>query len=520
VKRKLPRAIAAQLVLLLLLTQASFAQQQGKVVINEYMPWTSNTCGTTSEFVELLNFGPGPVNISCYILTTGIYSVTIPPNTILKPGEFYVIAGRDVLPGTCGNVDSTSVRANLNWNNCNCTNTAIPTSATSEGMMADNGYSPLVLLDPSLKVIDAIVRGLPGAATAPIVSSSVNGACTSRSFNLGTMNIDYEVLGMAPGSQNSFARTLDGDCVWLKQPNQSGNASNNRRGNITDISYEFIPINLTDCGDDQGTISIFVKHSNYSSIFPMTYTVVLDANNNKDFDSNDSYRTDTVYNPPFIEIANLPLGSYRITVASVKGCYLRTFPFDIITCNPGTLPLRLLYFKNSGSRQNQHYLEWLLQDVQNLQSIVVEKSVDGQTFSIEKIFFNENFRGDKLYSYATEASPNFVHYRLKLTQKNGHTFYSPVLNLQADLLPSRAWIGPNPVKDRLHLQIWSTTSQKTAYSIYNVHGQAMDRGSLPLQKGQNQLSIPVQSFPPGNYQLVINGPAGGKQPISLRFVKH
>ena len=65
----------------------SFAQ--GRVVINEFMPWSG--CNTTSEFVELMNFGPGPMDIGCYIVTNGQYSVTIPPNTVINPGKYFVI---------------------------------------------------------------------------------------------------------------------------------------------------------------------------------------------------------------------------------------------------------------------------------------------------------------------------------------------------------------------------------------------------------------------------------------------
>jgi hypothetical protein len=196
----------AQLVLFILLMPQAFSQTQGKVVINEYMPWTSSGCGTTAEFVELLNFGPGAVNIGCYIVTTGVYSITIPPNTILKPGEFYVLAGQNFIPGNCANTDSTAtgVTANLNWSTCNCTNIPIP--QTGDGMMSDGGTSntPLVLLDPSLNIIDAVVRSLPTETVGTITSSGVSG-CTPMTFNIGTMNPGYEVLGMSTGRGNSFA---------------------------------------------------------------------------------------------------------------------------------------------------------------------------------------------------------------------------------------------------------------------------------------------------------------------------
>ncbi len=519
-KRNLLRAIAAQMVFLLLLTHASFAQQQGKVVINEYVPWTSNTCGTTSEFVELLNFGPGPVNIGCYILTTGIYSVTIPPNTILKPGDYFVIGGRDVLPGTCGNVDSTSVTVDLNWNTCNCTNVAIPTASSSEGMMADNGYSPLVLMDPSLKVIDAVIRGLPSAATAPIVSSSVNGGCTSHSFNLETMAIDYEVLGMAPGSQNSYARLLDGDCAWLKQPQVSGNASNKRNKAVSDITYDFSMVNATDCGAEQGSVNIYVKHSNYESVFPMTYTIVLDINNNGVFDTSDQYRTDTAYNPPFIEITNLPIGKYIVTVASVKGCYLQSFEFSIFSCNPSTLPVKLLSFQQQAVAGDQQQLKWLLQDVQNLQSVVVEKGNREGIFVRERVLTNVGERGTKLFSALVASSADYPLYRLKIVQKNGSFFYSNVLRLQDKSMQDPVRIGPNPATDQLGIQLSGMDGRVMAYSIIGINGSLEARGTFQVHGQRAERFISLQNIRPGAYHLQLTHPGSGAQPISLRFVKH
>lgn len=510
-------------ILLLFFPNASFAQPQGKVVINEYMPWTSNTCGVKTEFVELLNFGPGPVNIGCYILTTGVYSVTIPPNTILKAGEMYILAGQNFIPGTCGNVDSTAsgITANLNWNTCNCTNVPIPSTNSSAGFMADNGYSPLVLLDPSLNVIDAIIRGLPGNATGPVTSSSVNGGCTSKTFNIGTMSIQYEELGMAPGSQNSYARTVDGDCVWLKQPSQSGNASNTRKGNTTDISYEFDMVKPTSCEESgYGSVSIYVKHSNYAAIFPMSYTISLDVNNDGIFDFADQYTTFTDVEPPFIEIDNLPVGRFKVTVYSIKGCYLRTFDFPIIPCEPNTLPVRLLYFKNSGTRQNQHHLEWLLQEAQNLQSIVLEKSTDGKNFIAEKIFTGEGFRGGRLFSYPAGASASFRYYRLKITQKSGKPFYSPVVTMGVGEKTPPVRIFPNPATNKLQLQLSSPRPQKVAYAIYNTSGLALQSGHLLLSGAEQIQTISLQHLPPGTYQLQVSGIAGEPQPISLRFVKH
>ena len=518
VKAKFIRICCLHLSLLLLATTA-FAQMEGKVVINEYMPRTSNTCGTTSEFVELMNYGPGPVNIGCFILTTGVYAITIPPNTILQPGEFYILAGKSFLPGTCANTDSaaTGVHASLNWNSGNYANKPIP--QTGEGMMADDGSTPLVLFDPSKNVVDAVIRSLPAPASESVTSSNLGGSCTSQTFNINSMSLNYEVLGMAPGNQNSFARSLDGDCNWLKQPSQSGNASNNRSGNGTDISYEFDMVNPTSCNENpSGSISIYVKHSNYAAVFPMSYTIVVDSDNNGIYDFTDQYTTVIDSEPPFIEIDNLPVGRFRVTVASTKGCYLRSFDFTIISCNPGTLPVNLVYFKNKGGQNGQQNLEWLLQDVQNLQSIVVEKAEANGKFVAEKILANENARGSKVYAIPVTAAD--ASYRLKITQKNGKTFYSPVVYLGTGRATATHRIGPNPATDKLNLQLWSSGTQRTGYVIYNSNGMAIDRGTLSLVSGENNTAISVQSLPAGSYHLQVTGLSGEGQPISFRFVKH
>ncbi|NTS39723.1 lamin tail domain-containing protein [Flavisolibacter sp. BT320] len=510
------------LLALLLLANNTFAQVQGKVVINEYMPWTANGCGINSEFVELLNFGPGPVDIGCYILTNGKKSVTIPAQTILQPGEFYTLAGQDYILGTCANIDSTGngVTADLNWNTCNCTDN---TPSASDGFLSDGGSNntPLVLFDANLNVIDAVARATPAVTFPTITSAAMPGGCGSKTFNIGNLPIVYEELGMSTGRANSFARVLDGDCGWVKDPRQSGNASNNRAGRTTDISYQFDMVSPTSCGQTPtGSVSIYVKHSNYASIFPMSYTIVVDSDNNGIYDFSDQYTTVVDYDPPFIEIDNLPVGRFRVTVGSVKGCYLRTFDFTIIPCNPGTLPVRLDYFKNKGGQNGQQELEWLLHDVQNLQSIVVEKAAGDRNFIAEKIITGENARGSKLYTFAAQAPEAFPHYRLKLVQKNGKSFYSPEVYLGGAPTASVHRLGPNPATDKLVLQYQSAAKQIAVYTIYNTNGMMVGRGNLSLNNGTNNVTIPVQSLPPGTYQLQVAGSAGGVQPISFRFVKH
>jgi len=304
---------------------------QGRVVINEYMPWPGSSCGTTAEFVELLNFGPGPIDVSCYILTDGDYTITLPKGTILQPGAFYVIGGGDTIEVPCANLDST-IRVNLNWNTCECTSSPIPT--TGDGFLTDGGSAneQVVLLDPLLKVVDAVARSLPVEPNSTLTSRSTAGSgCVDQTFNLNLMNPDYETIGQSAGRGNSFARILDGDCGWVKDPQQSAGATNNRDGETSSTQYNFYYVKATSCARD-GKVVVTVTAADYTNVFPMSYILAVDSNRNGQFDLNDQYLTGTVSTPNTLTFDSLPPGSYRVTLASVQGCNLHTFPFTIAGC--------------------------------------------------------------------------------------------------------------------------------------------------------------------------------------------
>ena len=341
---KFGKTIPVKMILIMLLIQfkMSFsAFSQGRVVINEFMPWTSNTCGgPTAEFVELLNFGPGPMNIGCYILTDGDYSVTIPPNTIIQPGQFYVISGQNIIPAPCANINAT-VTADLNWNTCNCTSGAIPT--TGDGFFTDGGNASeqVVLLSPALTVVDAVIRTLPVETSSLITTSSLGGQCTSQTFDLDLMAINYETIGESAGRGNSFARKLDGDCGWVKDPQQSAGGTNNTPSETSDVDYDFAVTNATNCSNN-GSVEVIVNGSNASSLFPLNYTLAYDADNDFVFELTDVYTNGTDATPNTLTVSNLTTGHYRLTVGSALGCNLQTFPFTIFQCgtvltaNPNT----------------------------------------------------------------------------------------------------------------------------------------------------------------------------------------
>lgn len=478
------------------------------------MPWTLNGCGATAEFVELLNFGPGPIDIGCYILTDGDFSVTIPPGTILQPGEFYLIAGQDVINHPCANIDS-SVNADLNWNTCGCTSGPIPT--TGDGFFTDGGSAneQVVLLDPNLNVVDAVIRDLPAESSVPITTTNMG--CGTKSFNLNNMNINYEVLGMSAGRGNSFARKLDGDCGWVKDPQQSGNATNNTPSETSDVNYTLTIIQALDCGGTRGVVEVGVQHTNLNTIFPMNYTLAYDLNNDGVFTFADQYTYSTDSTPPSIYITNLPAGMYRITVGSVKGCYLKTFQFTILPCYP-VLPVQLVSFAYGGIRNNLHHLQWVLGEVENLQLVALEKSVDGIDFSVAQTLPNNNSSGTRYYSATEQAVNTYTFFRLKIVNKDNSLFYSPVIKTAAISAFTVHKLGPNPATALLKIELTSPAADKADYTVLNSNGVTVSKGQLYLLSGLNNVTLSVNHLPRGAYHLQIRTGLLN-QPITFRFVK-
>ena len=479
------------------------------------MPWTLNGCGATAEFVELLNFGPGPINIGCYILTDGDFSVTIPPNTILQPGEFYLIAGQDIIAAPCANIDST-VHADLNWNSCGCTSAPIPT--TGDGFFTDGGSAneQVVLLDPNKNIVDAVIRDLPAETSSPITTSSIAG-CSVQTFDLDTMNINYELLGMSTGRGNSFARKLDGDCGWVKDPQQSGNATNNTPGETSDVTYSFTIVQSMDCDNTHGSIDVYVNVGSATNVFPMNYTIAFDSNNDGIFNFSDTYTQGVDNTPPSIAIEGLPLGRYRVTVSSSLGCFLQTFEFSILACTP-LLPTQLVYFNLSETKNNRHRFEWLIAGIENINDVALEKSLDGITFIQETFLPTKDLSGAKHFTQFVPATNNYSYYRLRLVNKSGEVSYSKIITTgkSADRNVS---IYPNPAKEKLTATFTSTVATTAGFKVYNLSGSVVAEGNHQTNTGINTLQLPVQHLPPGLYQFTMQI-KGETEPISSRFVKH
>lgn len=468
------------------------------------MPWSG--CSTTSEFIELLNFGPGPMDIGCYTVTNGQYSVTIPPNTVLQPRQYFLLAGQNTLAKNCGNVDS-AVTVNLNWTTCNCTNTPIPT--TGDGFLQNGGSAneKIVLLDRSLNVVDAVSRNaMPGSSTT-ITTSTVSGGCVGQTFNLSAMSVAYEIVSSSSGIDNSFSRKVDGDCGWVKTTQVSARAPN-KTGGTSSADYQFSTLSASECTGTTGSISINVSADNVASLFPMNYTLAYDADSNGKFESTDHYLQGVDSTASTIDIKKLVYGRYRITVGSSSGCNLKTFDFFIFNCYGVVLPVKLKSFTYKAISGDNYIFDYALTDPENVQSLVLEGGDGGNFQPLKTIKGPLHFSTGEIN---IPVSP-FSSYRLKVVDKLDNTTYSPIVRTPVKTTQNKLW--KDPASNKLIIELGKTEND-VSYTIMNAAGFSVASGKLQ-SGGQNRHALSIAGLNKGIYFLKL---VGKETTASFKFNK-
>jgi hypothetical protein len=473
------------------------------------MPWSG--CAANSEFIELMNFGPGPMNVGCYIVTNGQYSVTIPANTVLQPGEYYVIAGQNTLAAGCGNADS-AVSVDLNWNTCNCTNTAVPTSGDGFFQNGGSANEKAVLLSPTLAIVDAVTRSLPVTSSASITTSTNAGSCTARTFDLDLMGISYEAFNTATGIDNSYSRRVDGDCGWVKTTGISAGAPN-KTGSSSSATYSFSTLSASQCNGTTGSISISVSASNVSSLFPMTYTLAYDRDSTGTFSGSDTYSFGTDSSSPSIDINNLAYGRYRITVGSSSGCNLQSYDFFIFNCYGVVLPYRSLSFNYDDTRNGRRWFNLSVESMKNLASASLEAKQGNQFVTVQHLNVHELQQEETLRFFVPMESRNT--YRIRLVAQTGEVFYSKEVITPAGSQSSFI-VWPNPAYSELHVQV-PGSSKDVRYKIVSSMGSVASAG-LVSRHASGEIKVSVASLPNGIYKLLIVDTAG--QTLTTTFVKN
>lgn len=202
------------------------------VIINEVMINPTGACDgscnpNTSEWIELYNTCNTPIDLSCYVLTDGDYTVTFPTGTNIAAYGYLVIGS----PASGGPVD-------IDIASCGCT------AGTNIGTLT-NPNEQLILLNSTGVQQDAIYWG---SGQFPVNITSITlGACAPVTVS-NPNNNGYASIPLSSTSGCSIGRTCDASTTWQVKcgSNVSMGTSNGLQG-IPDFTASSTTICPGDC---------------------------------------------------------------------------------------------------------------------------------------------------------------------------------------------------------------------------------------------------------------------------------
>lgn len=173
-----------------------------------------------------------------------------------------------------------------------------------------------------------------------------------------------------------------------------------------------------------------------------------------------------------------------------------------LTLTGSALPIKLSSFTGELKEKN-NFLSWKLESIENINTLLIEKSDDGKNFTSIAMLTNEN--ATKLSNGFVDNKPytgnNF--YRLCFIEKDGSKQYSNVVLIKRkdNTLIS---VFPNPVKgSEIKLQV--STQEKGNYVVLlrDIVGKLIYQQTFELAAGNTILSIPISNKATGVYNISL-----------------
>jgi len=190
------------------------------------------------------------------------------------------------------------------------------------------------------------------------------------------------------------------------------------------------------------------------------------------------------------------------------------------TLNLGPLPIVINYI-NGTKQGSKHLLNWKVTCISSPRvTMVLERSADSRNFTGINSITADAVRCNQPFDY-TDIDPlkGMNYYRLKMTDTDGKISYSSIVALLNAVKGfDIVGITPNPVvDDNLKLNVTSAQAGKIDIAIYDMQGRLVNRQSISLIAGFNNLPIYVSNLSPGTY--TIQGIVADERSKIIRFVK-
>jgi len=215
------------------------------------------------------------------------------------------------------------------------------------------------------------------------------------------------------------------------------------------------------------------------------------------------------YNSPTSITVNTP-GTYVVAQRLQSGCPVYATDTVVITSNPSCFILQNPADFKGRFSHGQVLLNWSTPSNKEINYFEIERASDGLNFSSLGRINPQATSGD-MANYNLTDNVNlltnpFIYYRLKTISYNGQIAYSKIIKLYiGENQEETISISPNPVRDVMHVNIFSSNRGSAELSIYDVAGRCMMSLPVSIQKENTVVEIKdFQSWPRGIYSVKVS----------------
>lgn len=170
-----------------------------------------------------------------------------------------------------------------------------------------------------------------------------------------------------------------------------------------------------------------------------------------------------------------------------------------------SLPLAVgLISFNAQRTGSVNRISWTTSQEINTNQFVVEHSTDGSNFSpIGEVAAVAGSNSNTNYYFIDNTPVRGVNfYRLKIIDQSNHEKFSVVRNVRNEGTADIA-VYPNPVRDKIQVNITSDKLDKASISVTDMNGRILYTKTVSVNEGINYINVNTANFSTGTYIIKI-----------------
>ncbi len=208
----------------------------------------------------------------------------------------------------------------------------------------------------------------------------------------------------------------------------------------------------------------------------------------------------------FPTIGNMVGGVYNISLTVFDNLGATTKSGINVVNTQAVLPVEYVYVRGK-RQQNRNSIQWATASEQNTDHFEVERSNDGQVFTvIGKIQAAGFSSSEKQYQFADEKSPlTKTMYRLRQVDRDGKFKISKTVILSGidGGATTSIKFSPNPIKDQVQVTLNHTARGKGHLRVFSLEGKMIHQEVFDKDQNQMVFGVSLVGQKPGIYVVEL-----------------